>query len=323
MSERPLNISVVIPAYNAERFLRQAIESAMNQTVAPLEVIVVDDGSTDGTGEIARSFGEPVRYIRQDNAGPSPARNRGIREARGEFVAFLDADDEWLPPHLAEAARVLAGHPDLEWFCGSFERRGPNAAVVRPMRYDGPLRDDAIANYFDAQTRSRFACTDAMVIRKSTLVAAAGFDEVLRHGEDLDLWFRIAIKHPRIGHSRRLTTLYWTRPGSITVTDTKPSARRLLSFIEKLERTATQAGSPARELSRPLILSWAGRLVRRAVKENDQEILRTVRARYERQFRWPNRGLLLAARVIPCAVLQRGLEAGSRLKRLAKRLCSK
>lgn len=89
------SVSVVIPCYNGAPFLRETIESALAQTVPPLEVIVVDDGSTDDSAALAESFGEPVRVIRQPNQGESVARNRGIDEARGEWIAFLDADDLW------------------------------------------------------------------------------------------------------------------------------------------------------------------------------------------------------------------------------------
>src|SRR5215471_2204625 len=88
-------ISCIIPAYNAERYLREAIDSVLAQTYRPIEVLVVDDGSTDQTGEIVESYGARVHYLRQTNAGPAAARNCGFIEARGDFVAFCDADDVW------------------------------------------------------------------------------------------------------------------------------------------------------------------------------------------------------------------------------------
>jgi glycosyltransferase involved in cell wall biosynthesis len=93
-------VSVVIPAYNAASVLPRAIESVLGQTSRPEEVIVVDDGSTDNTAQVATQYGPSITYIRQDNAGASAARNRGIAEATGEWIAFLDSDDEWLPPKL-------------------------------------------------------------------------------------------------------------------------------------------------------------------------------------------------------------------------------
>jgi glycosyltransferase involved in cell wall biosynthesis len=101
-------ISVVIPCYNATKFLRSTLDSVLAQTLPALEVIVVDDGSTDDSAAIAESYGPPIRVIRQPNQGESVARNRGIAEAKGDWLAFLDADDWWLPEKLAEQAKLMS-----------------------------------------------------------------------------------------------------------------------------------------------------------------------------------------------------------------------
>ena len=107
-------ITVVIGAYNAERYLAEAIDSVLVQTYRNLELIVVDDGSTDRTGEIAGSYGDPVRCIRQANGGMAAARNRAIPEARGSYLAFLDADDRFPPDKLASQLAVFEADPDLD-----------------------------------------------------------------------------------------------------------------------------------------------------------------------------------------------------------------
>ena len=106
-------VSCTVPVYNGERFLRDAVSSIIAQSHKAFEVIVVDDGSTDGTSAVARSFPEQVRYVRQENAGPAAARNRGVTEARGRFLAFLDADDLWLPDKLARQIAMLEGDPTI------------------------------------------------------------------------------------------------------------------------------------------------------------------------------------------------------------------
>lgn len=114
--------SVVIPCYNGEAFLRQTLESAVSQSVPPLEILVIDDGSTDGSAAIAEAFGDPVRVMRQSNQGESVARNRGIEESRGDWIAFLDADDLWLPEKLErqlaaiDNERVVAVHTNVRTF---------------------------------------------------------------------------------------------------------------------------------------------------------------------------------------------------------------
>lgn len=103
------SISVVIPCYNGARFLREAIVSVLAQTLSPVEILVIDDSSIDDSAALAESYGPPVRVIRQPNQGESVARNRGIDEAQGEWIAFLDADDYWLPEKLAKQAAAMAG----------------------------------------------------------------------------------------------------------------------------------------------------------------------------------------------------------------------
>jgi glycosyltransferase involved in cell wall biosynthesis len=117
-------VSVVIPCYNGARFLRETLDSALAQTSPTLEVIVVDDGSTDDSAALAESYGPPVRVIRQPNQGESVARNRGIAEARGEWVAFLDADDLWLPEKLAEQGKLMA--PEVGAVCSANRARYPD-----------------------------------------------------------------------------------------------------------------------------------------------------------------------------------------------------
>jgi glycosyltransferase involved in cell wall biosynthesis len=131
-------VSVVIPCYNGANFLRDTLRSVLAQTLPPLEVIVVDDGSTDDSAAIAESFGPPVRVFRQPNQGESVARNRGIEEARGDWVAFLDADDLWLPEKLAEQAKLVA--PGVGAVCsGNLARYSDGREVyhgTRPEWFD-------------------------------------------------------------------------------------------------------------------------------------------------------------------------------------------
>jgi len=118
MKESPL-ISVIIPVYNYDRYLSEAIESAVSQTYQHLEVIVVDDGSTDHSGEVARSFADGgVRYCHQVHAGIGPARNKGVELAQGDFLAFLDADDRWPQDKIERQLRAFEGDPTLEMVFG-------------------------------------------------------------------------------------------------------------------------------------------------------------------------------------------------------------
>jgi len=145
-------VSVVIPAYNAEAFIAEAIESVLEQTFRDFELIVVNDGSTDSTGEIIERYSERVRCIHQQNRGPSEARNRGIRETDSEFVAFLDADDTWRADKLQKQVATAQGEPELGLVysdavlidqegtpIGAFRRRPPRADALEYMLLYNPV----------------------------------------------------------------------------------------------------------------------------------------------------------------------------------------
>lgn len=191
-------ISVIIPAYNAAAFLHHAIGSALHQTLPALEILVVDDGSRDETSRIAASYGAPVRCLRRDNGGLSAARNTGIQAARGEWLAFLDADDLWPGDHLAcqwavaaqtgadlvfSDARVVS--PQREW--ESWLQRSGHGWVLG-------LPDAAFDDAFNRLLRrGSFALPSSVMVRREIVLQAGGFDEGMRPGpEDLDLWLRVA-----------------------------------------------------------------------------------------------------------------------------------
>ena len=119
MMESSFSVSVVIPAYNVEALLPRALDAAFAQKRPPREVIVIDDGSTDSTAEVARARPEGVIYRRQENAGSAVARNLGIATATSEWIAFLDADDSWLPEHLDRCWETISNNPSLAWCCAA------------------------------------------------------------------------------------------------------------------------------------------------------------------------------------------------------------
>ncbi len=204
-----MNVSVVIPAFNAERYIGRAIRSVLVQTRSADEIIVVDDGSTDGTAEAVRSFGEAVRLIQQPNAGVSVARNTGIEAAAGDWIALLDADDEWLPEKMKLQSDHLRRNPDVQWTTGNFYRcrcdqNHHRAADITPLRIDrskamagagGEVFDDYLAAY----SYGAKGCTDTKLIRRDLLIRAGMFWPGQKRINDIDMWYRIAYIQPRIG----------------------------------------------------------------------------------------------------------------------------
>lgn len=242
---RPFTISVVIPAYNIGKLVSRAIASVLAQTHQPDEIIVVDDGSTDDTADIIKSYGSKVKYIYQANLGLASARNTGIRAATCEWVAFLDGDDEWLPDNLRLHADVLKRNPDLVWSAGNFDNflAGDN----RRTPYIGPDKGrkllggkDYFDDFFDAYMNDAAGNANTMVIRRRILHEAGLFRRELPFAEDTDLWFRMAMRWPQIGFIPQPVAVYHLqRPGSLM--DFTQSAKRLEVICDIVERSLTLA----------------------------------------------------------------------------------
>jgi len=174
-----VNVSCIIPCYNAERFLSEALESALAQTCPPTEVIVIDDGSTDRSPEVAATYAGRITYVRQDNAGPAAARNRGMELARGEFIAFLDADDLWHREKLERQAARFAERPELE-ICITHLTAFWEAEVRHEEEtLRGRLGADRALPGYVLQT---------MLARRSAFEKIGVLNPALRFGEDTD-WF--------------------------------------------------------------------------------------------------------------------------------------
>ncbi|MCF7954853.1 MAG: glycosyltransferase family 2 protein [Phycisphaerae bacterium] len=198
------SVSVVIPAYNAEKFIGRTIESVLAQTRPADEIIVVDDGSGDKTAEAVKTFGDKVRYIRQQNAGASAARNTGIQAAEYEWIAFLDADDEWQKNKLELQMSLLQRNRHLMWtggnyinFLASSNRKAPRNDInkTREIMRGKDLWDD----YFKAFATGVWGCTDTMIINRKAFEEAGMFLTGQPRANDLDMWFRIANIYPEFG----------------------------------------------------------------------------------------------------------------------------
>ena len=193
-------VSVVIPTFNRATTVVRAVESVLQQTYRPLELIVVDDGSTDGTSEVLQAYGRAILYVRQDNAGPAAARNRGIRASQGDLVAFLDSDDMWLATKLERQVAVLqrAGPEAPCCLCDTIMRmpNGPEqssfaVAWLRMREPEGLWLNPAAV----LATRFVLFC-QAVLVRRRFLLDCKGFDEQLWFMEDHDLALRLALRGP-------------------------------------------------------------------------------------------------------------------------------
>ena len=203
--------SVIIPLYNKAPYIEKALQSVLQQTFRDFEIIVVDDGSTDNGAEIvkkvfstdyltAHQLQIPLKgfqLISQPNQGVSTARNNGVKAAQENYLAFLDADDEWHPEYLAKMMRLIEQFPDAGLWASSYYivKNGRNRQATVGVEKDF---SKGIINYFQvyAKTLCMPVCTDTAIVPKKVFEEEHGFKPQLKLGEDFDLWVRIVMKHP-------------------------------------------------------------------------------------------------------------------------------
>ncbi len=272
-------VSVVIPAHNCGKYLKRCIDSVLSQSVKADEIIVVDDGSTDDTAEIARGYGDKIIYVRQPNSGASTARNAGINIASGQWIAFLDGDDEWLGSNIGARLELAAANPRLRWMCANCFQIIDGSQTL----YDNPERISAVVpegqagfNYLDGYLAGVRGHTDTMFIKKELLIEAGGFSPEQKRINDDDMWLRIAYIEPFIGYiATPLAVYYRDIPQSITkkYVDTKYLEMLLDRHIAIL-RDHKDRGQGSRCVAlilknwcRELLASGRSRAVRRLIRK--------------------------------------------------------
>lgn len=224
-------VTIVIPAYNAARYIGQALDSIKAQTVTDYEVIVVNDGSSDRPEleRILEAHPLSIRYISQENKGPSAARNAAIKAGRGKFYAQLDSDDQWTPDYLEVQLGILNDHPEVAFVY-------PNATIVsdssdaeREFMKVSPSEGEVS---FESLVREKCVVMTSVTARMNAIRDAGMYDEAIRSCEDFDLWLRIAKTGGRITYHRRPLVLYRRHDGSLS-SDRIWMTRNLLIVFEK------------------------------------------------------------------------------------------
>ncbi len=210
MSAAAPRVSVIIPTYNCDRYIAQALESVLSQRGCSYEAIVIDDGSTDGTCRVLRPYGAYLRYFYQKNQGVSAARNHGIQLAQGEFVAFLDADDFFLPGKLAAQVAKFEAQPDLGIVHSGWRRvnsQGKALMDVQPWQTFPELN-------LESWLRWKPVFPGAMIFRREWLERVGGFDPRFTVAEDVDLVLRLALNGCAAAWLPRITVCYRQREQS-------------------------------------------------------------------------------------------------------------
>lgn len=228
----PPLVSAVVPVFNGERFLAQALDSGLRQTMDSVELIVVNDGSTDHTGEIAQEYvsryGTRVVYVEQANAGLPSARNTAIRVAQGRYLALLDSDDVWLPEHLETLVPVLEADARLALAHANIKFISSDSQDLWTPRGRWVSTPDSDAFRALFLRREHVSCP-TVVCRRDVVVALGGFDPAFSHlgCEDRDLWLRISAHHA-IRYVHKTTACYRVHPTSMSRNLTRMRTARVL-----------------------------------------------------------------------------------------------
>jgi glycosyltransferase involved in cell wall biosynthesis len=250
------DVSVIIPTRNRAAMLKQAIDSILAQSEPVREIIVIDDGSTDNTLDVLRSYDSKIRLFSQCQGGPSAARNRGFREAVGEWIAFLDDDDVWLETKIEKQMAIAAKHPEAGLiYCGDLLMDGPLQKVLRNRTALAENRGDV----FEHLLLGNFIYTSCVIVRREAIRRAGDMDLKLRFAEDWDLWLRIAAFNTVEVVSEPLVLYRWADQG---LTVEVPAAERCSHMEAVLRHARSLRPFPSRvwrqarfELTRQL--AWA------------------------------------------------------------------
>lgn len=232
-------VSVIIPAYNIAPYIAASLESVFSQTFTDFEVLVVNDGSpdTEAFEHELQPYLDRIIYLKQENGGASVARNAGLKAARGEFVAFLDGDDLWLPNYLEEQLQFVASRQcDLAcadaMFFGDTADKAPTYMIA--WMDDAPEAGDF--DFLELVDAKRSVITSGVVARRQPIIDIGLFDESLRRAQDFDLWLRLACAGHRLSFQRKALLKYRCRPNSLSG-GVINSHRRELKIFDKIEHS--------------------------------------------------------------------------------------
>lgn len=264
-----ITVSVVIPAYNVEKYIKRAIDSVLHQTRAVDEIIVVDDGSTDRTVSLVREYGERISLFSQTNAGPSAARNFGISKSSGDYLAFLDADDVWLPEKIQLQLEAIKKQPEYPWCFTNLKVHNCNdgkekihidpETVARLVSHDTVSAFTLLKNGIDI-------CPSVLLIKRDVLLDAGCFETALRYGEDIDLYLKTAYRHEKFLFIDIPLVTYTTgRQGSATGnTKHKAILKNLTFLMDKHLKLSSRFGKQKQlnDFIKTKAGKWTGKLYR-------------------------------------------------------------
>lgn len=231
--------SVIIPLYNKEKFIKNTLESVLNQSFEDFELLIVNDGSTDGGEAVVQSFSDKrINYFHKTNAGVSAARNYGIARANSEYIAFIDADDFWQSDFLGEMKHLIQSHPNHKVFACALKLETPHRAFPAQYSFNtqgGPQ----VINYFEASMKQTVLSGSSAVFHREVFQNSGLFDEKIKSAEDTDMWIRIGLKHEVVFLNLPLATYVFDRQSLSRNSENY----RLLTDFKKFEEEEKSNGA--------------------------------------------------------------------------------
>lgn len=296
-------VSVVIPAYKAARFIAETLDSVFAQTFKDFEVVVVNDGSPD-TEELERAlepFAARIKYVRQENLGAGAARNRGLRETRAPLVAFLDADDIWLPNFLEEQTRFLReGNHDLVYCDALLFGDSPHAGRTY-METESPSRGEVTFRkliFWECNV-----ITSGALARRQKIIDAGFFDETMRNSQDFELWVRMFRRGASISYQRKVLLRYRCHRGSLSSGDAVEQVRRQIRVVERFGEYTdlkTEERAVLSEMMEKLRADLELEMCKRHLRGGDfREARASLKRANDYRRSWKLRAALVAMRVAP------------------------
>ena len=281
-----MRVTAIVPCYNARHSISAAIRSIAEQTYPVAEIIAIDDGSTDGTHrklDELRTTNRTLKVLRQENAGPANARNNAIQATSTPWVAFLDADDEWLPRKLEAQLAVAHDYPNLSWIGGAFFREDSETGRLTKRSFPGPRnlteRSSGTLPALALLSRRQVPIWTGTILAKKTAIdTAGGFPETLRAGEDSLLWTRMALAYPKIGYTNQPVSLYRvSQPTSLVGTNARQIDTTQFEHYSTLLELSRSSGSPTSQRLLTQILS-------EKINGYTRGLIRTGNTRLARKF---------------------------------------
>lgn len=280
-SRKEIRITVVIPAYNVEKYISRCIESALGQSFKPYEILVVDDGSTDNTAKLIKNYDKVVRYVFQENSGSSSARNFGIRQAKGDWIAFLDSDDEWLEDHLLNFVNTVNDFSDIQWYGAPFKMLDENTRKVLFKVNKHHFKKNNIhtvfEDYMNVFPPKAYLSSPTMIIHKAVFNKVGSFDTSKKTAVDLDMWFRIGLEFPKIGYSYAEAAIVYRRDFSLS-TSKKWDPDKAIKRFKECQSRAEKRGMKKRADIR--VSYWVKSLSKDALKKKDNKTLKKIYANF-------------------------------------------